>query len=101
MEAVDVPITDYGNIINALFGGGPTTPGTVSFTVRWSGGDERLLIRNNDPVFGGFEGVFIRDTAQMEWTATVGNFTFVSAPLETSSSSFAEIGYERNGLFFL
>jgi hypothetical protein len=100
MEAINVPITDYGNIGNALFGGSPTTPGFVSFAVKWSGVDERLNIRNDDPVFGGFAGEFIRNTAQMEWTATVGTLTFVSAPLATSSSSFAEIGHERNGAFF-
>jgi hypothetical protein len=101
MEADDVPILDYGNIPNALFGGGPApTPGSVSFTVTWSGVDERLKIRNTDPVYGGFAGEFIQNTAQMEWTATVGDFTFVSDPLTTSSSVFAEIGHERNGAFF-
>ena len=62
--------------------------------------NERLKIRNDDPVYGGYAGTFIRNTAQMEWTATVGDFTFVSAALATLSSSFAEIGHERNGIFF-
>ena len=57
-------------------------------------------IRNTDPVYGGFAGEFIRNTAQMEWTATVGDLVFVSDSLKTSSSSFAEIGHERNGSFF-
>ena len=101
LEATDVPIHDYGDIPNALRGGGPAPiPGVVSFKVTWSGVDERLNIRNKDPVFGGFAGEFIRNTAQMEWTATVGDFTFVSDPLATSSSVFAEIGHERNGFFF-
>ena len=102
MEADDVPILDYVTGFNAIFGGDtpPPTPGSVSFTVVWSGVDERLNIRNDDPIYGGFAGEFIRNTAQMQWTATVGDFTFVSAPLETSSSSFAEIGRERNGAFF-
>ena len=78
----------------------PPTPGSVSFKVVWSGVDERVKIRNTDPVYGGFASTFIRNTAQMEWAATVGEFTFVSAPLATSSSSFAEIGQERNGGFF-
>jgi len=101
MEADDVPIFDYTIIPNALFGGGPApTPGSVSFTVTRSGVDERHKLRNTDPVYGGFAGEFIRNTAQMEWTATVGNFTFDSAPLSTSSSVFAEIGHERNRVFF-
>jgi hypothetical protein len=36
----------------------------------------------------------------MDWSATVGDYRFVSAPLQTSSSVFAEIGRERNGSFF-
>jgi hypothetical protein len=102
MEADDVPILDYVTVFNALFeGDNPSpTPGSVSFTVVWSGVDERVNIRNDDPVYGGFAGTFIRNAAQMEWTATVGDFMFVSDPLETSASLFAEIGQERNGIFF-
>ena len=33
-------------------------------------------------------------------SATVGDFSFVSDPLETSSSQFAELGRERNGSFY-
>jgi hypothetical protein len=101
MQASNVPILDYGNILNALFGGGPPpVPGSVSFKVVWSGVGQRINIRNTDPVFGGFAGEFIRNAARMEWTATVGDYTFASDPLETSSSTFAEIGQERNGSFF-
>jgi len=75
-------------------------PGSVSFRVVWSGVGQRVNIRNTDPTYGGFAGEFVRNAAQMEWTATVGNYTFVSDPLATSSSAFAEIGHERNGSFF-
>jgi hypothetical protein len=78
----------------------PPKPAYTSFNVRWSGVTERLNIRNEDRVYGGFAGEFVRNTAQMAWTATAGDFQFVSAPLETSSSSFAQIGSERNGIFF-
>lgn len=74
--------------------------GSMSFTVVWSGIQEQVDIRNMDPVFGGFTGHFIRNKAQMEWTAVVGDYRFVSDPLQTSSSSFAEIGSEQNGSFF-
>jgi hypothetical protein len=101
LEAFNVPIHDYGTALNSLFGGGPTPlDGRVSFKVAWSGAGERLNIKNQDPVYGGFAGEFIRSSAQMEWTGTVGDLTFASAPLATSSSSFAEIGHERNGSFF-
>ena len=102
MKASDVPILDYENIGNALFGGGPSAvPGSVSFNVVWSGGvGQKANIKNTDPVYGGFAGEFVRNAAQMEWTATVGDYSFASDPLTTSSSSFAEIGQERNGSFF-
>jgi hypothetical protein len=101
LVASDVPILDYGSTFNALTGGNPhPPPGKVSFRVQWSGVDERLQIQNFDPIYGGFASEFVRNAAQMEWTATVGVFVSVSAPLATSSSSFAEIGHERNGSFF-
>ncbi len=101
VQESNVPILDYGNEGNALFGGGPApVRGSVSYTVAWSGVNERVNIKNSDPVFGGFGGEFVRNGAQMEWTARVGDLQFVSAPLATSSSSFAELGHERNGIFF-
>jgi hypothetical protein len=101
MQASNVPIIDYGDIGNAIFGGGATpVPGSVSFKVVWRDVRERVNIRNTDKVYGGFAGEFVRNTAQMEWTATVGDYTFASDPLVTSSSSFAELGHERNGSFF-
>ncbi|HYK90452.1 MAG TPA: hypothetical protein VE398_16880 [Acidobacteriota bacterium] len=101
LEAQDVPIFDYGNLGNAIFGGGPQPiAGRVSFRVSWSGVGERVNIRNTDPVYGGFAAELVRNTAQMEWTATVGDLRFVSAPPATSSSSFAEMGHLRNGVFF-
>src|SRR5262249_20439634 len=101
MSAAGVPILDYGNFLNSLFGAGPAPiPGSVSFRITWSGVGERVNIRNADPVYGGFAGEFVRNSAQMEWTAEVGDYRFVSAPIGTSSSSFAEIGHEQNGVFF-
>jgi hypothetical protein len=100
LQGTDVPIFDYTTGLQSLFGGGPGTPGTVSFKVIWSGVQQRVNIRNADPVYGGFAGEFVRNIAQMEWSATLGGFHFVSDPLGTSSSAFAEIGHERNGVFF-
>jgi hypothetical protein len=98
--AKNLPIYDYGQIPNALFGGAPRSPGVVSYRIVWSGVQQRVNIRNTDPVYGGFAGTFVRNTAQMEWTAETEDYTFVSAPLSTSSSGFALIGEERNGSFF-
>jgi len=104
MEAADVPIFDYGNIPNSLFGGQPGIPGTVSFKIVWNVASRPVNVRNTDPVFGGYRGQFIRSTASkaamMEWSGTVGDLQFKSDPLATSSSVFAELGHEQNGSFF-
>jgi len=101
MEARNVAILDYGDIGSALFGGGPPpTPGKVSFRVVWNGVLDRVKIRNTDPIYGGFGGSFVYNTAQMEWTASVGDYMFASGPLAKSSSVFAQLGQERNGFFF-
>ena len=98
MRVHKVAVTDFHDIGNALFGGGaPPTPAIVSFHVRWSGVQERLRIRNVDQ---DFTGKFIRNQAQMEWSATTEEFSFASAPANSSSSSFAELGHMRNGSFF-
>jgi hypothetical protein len=97
MVAQGVPVLDHHQIPNAISGMGPAPePATVSFRVEWGGGGDPVPVQNDAQ---GFAGAFIRNSAQMEWTARVGNYLFESAPLETSSSSFAEIGRERNGIF--
>jgi len=66
----------------------------------WSGVDERLNIKNTDPVYGGFAGEFVRNSAQWSGAPQWGITRLFRIPLRTSSSSFAEIGHERNGSFF-
>src|ERR1051325_7424359 len=57
LQASNVPILDYGNIGNALFGGGPSpVPGSGSFRVGWSGVGGRVNHKNTDPGFGGVAG---------------------------------------------
>ena len=68
----------------------------VSFKVEWSG----VQIGQHKNPANGFAGEYVRGQAQMEWTATAGDFRYVSAPLSTSSSEFAELGHERNGSYF-
>jgi len=95
-SASEIEIEDYGSLNNA-FNGLPGVPATVSFEVHWSGVGERLNVK--DPV-ARFGGEFVRGSAQMAWSAVVGDYTFQSDPLETSSSDFASLGTERNGVFF-
>lgn len=102
LKAHKVAIDDYGNIGNALLGGGPAPiPGKVSVSVEWvQAGDAFTIDNNDDPTLGGgFGGTFLPCNAQMEWTARVGDLKFESDPMITSSSVFAEIGKEANGVF--
>jgi hypothetical protein len=101
--ATNVPVYDFVDFRNAIVGGGPApVPSLVSFTVDWAGVGERVNVRNTNPAAsgGGFAGEFVRNTAQMQWNATIGDLMYLSDPIGTSSSDFAEIGHERNGSFF-
>jgi hypothetical protein len=89
----DLDVEDYGNVVNALLDG-PSVPAAVSFDVTWSGISERVKIRNGDIDFG---GEYIRNEAQLVWSASEAGFSFQSDPL---ASGFATLGHERNGVFF-
>jgi hypothetical protein len=101
LRATKVPIFDWTSLENALFMGNnpPPIPGWVSFHVVWKGTGPASEINSTDPTKGIFAGTFIQATAQMQWSAAAGDFTFESDPLDTSISTFAEVGQETNGLF--
>ena len=89
---------DFHDFGNAIFGGGPAPiPAVVSFDVRWFGVDERANAMNRA---NGLAGEFVRNQAQMSWTATAGGYHYVSAPLSAAASGFAELDTERNGSFY-
>jgi len=88
-------IQDFGSLDNS-FSGGPGVPAIVSFEVRWQGVDQRVNIDSPDT---DFRAEFVRGQARMAWSARVGDYTFQSAPIDTSFSDFAEMGRMRNGLF--
>jgi hypothetical protein len=97
MSATDLPIEDYGNVINALTDG-PSLEATVSFSMEWTGGGGHTKIRDHDTDFG---GRYVQGTAAMEWSGSnEKGEVFQSDPASTSSALFAEVGHERNGSFF-
>jgi hypothetical protein len=107
LHVADLDVEDYGNVVNALQDG-PSVPASVSFDIAWKAEDDnegddnddgdgqsnRIKIRNADV---GFRGEYVRNTATLVWSASESGFTFASNPL---ASGFAEIGHERNGVFF-
>jgi hypothetical protein len=97
MQASNLHMLDFHDFGNSLFGGGEApTPATVSIEVTWSGVLQRAHVVNPDT---DSTGEYVRNSAQMEWTASSGDYDYVSAAASTSASDFAEIGEERNGVF--
>lgn len=92
----NVKVEDYHDIVNALKDG-PSVPATASFHVRWSGVNKRVHVHDTANMF---DLEAIEDHAIIEWRVSEAGFTFVSDPAHTSASTFAEIGSERNGVFF-
>lgn len=73
-------------------------PSTVSFDVVWGGPVTRRV--NVRDAANGFAGEFNESQATVAFSATEAGFKFTSAPASTSTSVFAEVGHERNGIFF-
>jgi hypothetical protein len=86
-------IDDYGNVVNALTGGAEVSA-SVSFAINWSGVQQRLNLSNPDL---GFAGEYVHTAASLVWSATESGSSFTANPL---AADFAEIGHERNGVFF-
>ena len=92
----DVDVGDYHDVLSAL-SGGPSVPSNVSFHIHWSGVKQRVHLHDNQKKF---DAQLIVDTATMGWSAHTKDFKFESDPENTSTTIFAAIGRERNGVFF-
>ncbi len=96
LDVSGLDIEDYGDVVNALQEG-PSVPATVSFVVRWHDEIKRYFLRD---VTNRFLGHFVQTDASIRWSAREEGFRFVSDPADTSTASFAVLGFERNGKFF-
>ena len=102
----DFPTKDFFNNRNNWITTMPPVDAIVSYTFRWSGVSARLDVVDFEntglETNRRFAGRFIEDTATIDWSVSVPSkgFTFQSDPAATSKSVFAEIGRERNGVFF-
>ena len=93
----DLDVLDYTKIPNA-FALGPAVPGAVTFELDWSGPITRDL--NVRDTANRFRGRFLENKATLAWSASRAGFKFVSDSADTSKSVFAQLGRERNGVFF-
>jgi hypothetical protein len=83
---------------------GQGVPATVSLDIEWSGVKRKVKVRDAKV---GFAGLFKETGATMTWSASQKSqfdsnhgFEFVSDPANTTKTNFAQIGHERNGVFF-
>lgn len=96
LVAENMAVPDYGDFISSIFPG-VSVPATVSFEVRWSGIESRANRREPDY---GFAGEFVVTGSSIEWSAQQAGFSFQSDPASTSTSLYAIVGHERNGVYF-
>jgi hypothetical protein len=93
----DLDVLDYTSIPNAgVFG--PAVPANVKFDLRWSGPIKRDITFQDSTRT--FRGRFLENQATLSWSASRSKFAFVSDAANTSTSVFAELARESNGLFF-
>jgi len=92
----DLDVLDGGSLPNSL-ALGATVPTNVTYELRWSGPISReVSVRDTDH---GFRGLFKENAATLRWSASRAGFKFASDPASTSTSAFAELGQESNGIF--
>jgi hypothetical protein len=96
MVVSKVGTRDFFNIPNNLTHG-KSIHANVSFHIHWHGVKQRVHLHDKE---NHFDARMIEDSATIRWSAHEKDFSFVSDPEETSTTVFAEIGRERNGVFF-
>jgi hypothetical protein len=93
----DLDVSDYTKIPNSL-ALGAAVPAAVTFEAVWRGPISRDI--SVQDAGNGFRGQFLENQASLVWSASRAGFRFVSDAANTSTSVFAELGRERNGIFF-
>jgi hypothetical protein len=96
MHFTDQAVMDFGSIPNAI-GNGPSSPATVTYDLEWSGVVQRSQVSDTA---SGYAGQFIQTNATINWTAHAANGFAFTSDAGGQSTVFAEIGHERNGVFF-
>jgi hypothetical protein len=92
----DMDEEDFHNLRNALING-PSDPASVTLEMRWNAIAGPISV--TDPVHR-FTGRFRLCSVQIEWSATVPGFRFMSDPASTTVNVRSVIGREHNGVFF-
>jgi hypothetical protein len=99
-QMTNLAMPDFHDIVNSLSPNPTSTPGFVSFDVRWQATSGLMTLRDASV---GFTGEFRKSTATIWWSANepAQQFQFESDPAATSTTvNTAVMGHERNGRFF-
>ena len=97
MLDADLDVLDYAKLGNGL-SLGPAVPAAVTYEIVWTDPITRdITVRDTA---NGFSGRFLENRASITWSASQVGFSFVSDVADTSTTVFAELGRERNGIFF-
>jgi hypothetical protein len=102
MSVSDFEISDYFNWPNAGRLGEcqeceGSEPGVVPFHIEWKKSRDRRRFRYEP---GEWRANMVINEAKAEWEGETAKAHYVSGPRRESHSPFAEVGYERNGVFF-
>ena len=95
LDVTDLALEDYFDFVNAV-NDGHSVEARASFDIDWNGGDKHVTYGREAQ---GFVGEFIEGTATIEWSAhTEDGFSYQSDDEDTSTTVFAAVGRERNGV---
>jgi catechol 2,3-dioxygenase-like lactoylglutathione lyase family enzyme len=98
MHKTHFAMPDFHDIVNALSPSPKTTPGHVTFAVRWDADGRRRHIR--DRAFG-FQGEFRPAQAHIDFRVSDdGSDVVYTSDAHGQTTVGGGIGHERNGVFF-
>jgi hypothetical protein len=102
MSVRQMDMLDYFNWPNAAVLGDieGTEPGVVSFHIEWAKSKDRRRFSHGAGTPDQWQATVVFNEAMAEWEGETAKAQYVSDPLATSTSIFAEVGHERNGVFF-
>ena len=89
-------VRDFFNIPNSL-NNGSSVSAAVSYSIRWHGVKNRRHVHNEDFHVA---GLFLDTHATIDWTGHNANGFHFASDDEGQTTISAQIGHERNGVFF-
>ena len=102
LEMTDMPIHDFFDFVNSVTHAIPPDDATVSFRVEWTvDGPWRTTDNPAEDFQFRFRESVAPDGASIVWSSQNANgFSFQSDPAEASINLYANLGRERNGVFY-